>query len=97
ASSYVSLHDALPIFERVAGATYRRTIVAGGETGTIEIASRGADHLALRVELPRPDGLIRIVERARRTLKLDLDPAAETRGHAPRSEEHTSELQSRER
>lgn len=74
---------AIPGVERVAGATYRRTIVAGGETGTIEIASRGADHLALRVEFPRPDGLIRIVERARRTLKLDLDPAAETRGHAP--------------
>ncbi len=42
---------AIPGVESVSGETYRRTIVAGGEPGVLELLPGGDDHLLLRVHL----------------------------------------------
>lgn len=64
---------AIPCVEHVSGATYRRTIVIGGDPGVLELSPGGDDHLILRVHLPHWEELIHIVERARRIASLDLD------------------------
>ena len=72
---------AIPGVEEVAGGVYRRTIEVDGDTGVIELmppgpAGSGAgsfDHLVLRAHLPHWEGLIHLVERARRIAGLDTD------------------------
>jgi AraC family transcriptional regulator of adaptative response / DNA-3-methyladenine glycosylase II len=71
---------AIPGVEVVEGETYRRTIVAGGEPGVIELMPGGDDHLLLRVHLAHWDELMHVVSRARRIASLDADlkePAAQ--------------------
>lgn len=60
----------------VATSTYRRTIVVDGDPGVIELAPGGAGHLELRAHLPHWDGLIHVVDRARRLAGLDADHTA---------------------
>jgi AraC family transcriptional regulator of adaptative response / DNA-3-methyladenine glycosylase II len=67
---------AIPGVEHVQGETYRRTIVVDGDPGVLELAPGGADHLLLRAHLPHWEGLIHVVERARRIAGLDADPSA---------------------
>ncbi len=71
---------AIPGVEHVdlAAGTYRRTILVEGDPGVLEIGPGGADHLVLRAHLPHWEGLIHVVERARRIFGLDLDPAEAT-------------------
>jgi AraC family transcriptional regulator, regulatory protein of adaptative response / DNA-3-methyladenine glycosylase II len=64
---------AIPGVESVAGASYRRTVVVGGDPGVLELFPGGDDQLLLRVHLPHWAELIHIVERARRIASLDLD------------------------
>jgi AraC family transcriptional regulator of adaptative response / DNA-3-methyladenine glycosylase II len=74
---------AIPGVESVSGVTYRRTIVAGGEPGVIELMPGGADNLLLRVHLAHWDELMHVVARARRIAGLDADmeePAAQLAG-----------------
>jgi AraC family transcriptional regulator of adaptative response / DNA-3-methyladenine glycosylase II len=59
--------------EHVAGDTYRRTIVVDGDAGLIELSPGGTDHLLVRAHLPHWEGLIHVVERARRIVNLDAD------------------------
>jgi AraC family transcriptional regulator of adaptative response / DNA-3-methyladenine glycosylase II len=54
-------------------AIYRRTIVVDGDPGVIEISAGGDDHLLLRTHLPHWEGLIHVVQRARRIFDLDAD------------------------
>jgi AraC family transcriptional regulator, regulatory protein of adaptative response / DNA-3-methyladenine glycosylase II len=71
---------AIPGVESVSGETYRRTIVAGGEPGVLELMPGGDDHLLLRVHLAHWDELMHVVSRARRIANLDADmeePAAQ--------------------
>jgi AraC family transcriptional regulator of adaptative response / DNA-3-methyladenine glycosylase II len=59
----------------VGGDRYRRSIELDGATGSIELRpSPGEAQLEMRVVLPAWDGLIRIVERARRIFDLGADP-----------------------
>lgn len=66
---------AIPGVETVADDTYRRTIAVDGYPGVIELSRGGDDHLLLRAHLPRWEGLIHIVDRARRIAGLDADVA----------------------
>jgi AraC family transcriptional regulator of adaptative response / DNA-3-methyladenine glycosylase II len=66
--------------EHVAEGTYRRTVVIDGDTGVLELSSGGPDHLLLRAHLPHWEGLIHVVERARRIFNLDADLETAT-GH----------------
>lgn len=78
---------AIPGVEVVDQHTYRRTIELNGAPGFIEVQSdpdgeassrtRGphhAAHLLMRVELPRCESLIDVVERVRRIFDLGADP-----------------------
>jgi AraC family transcriptional regulator, regulatory protein of adaptative response / DNA-3-methyladenine glycosylase II len=70
---------AIPGVEHVAAGTYRRTVVVGGDPGVLELFAGGDDHLLLRAHLPHWEGLVHVVQRARRIASLDLDldePAA---------------------
>jgi AraC family transcriptional regulator of adaptative response / DNA-3-methyladenine glycosylase II len=62
---------AIPGVERVSDNVYRRTIVVDGDPGVLELYPGGADHLLLRAHLPHWEGLIHVVERARRIFSLD--------------------------
>ena len=62
---------AIPHVEDVRDGVYRRTIMVDGEPGVLEIAEGGPDHLVLTAHLPYWDGLIHVVERARRIFGLD--------------------------
>lgn len=62
---------AIPHVEDVRDGVYRRTIVVDDEPGVLEIAEGGPDHLVLTAHLPYWDGLIHVVERARRVFGLD--------------------------
>ena len=62
---------AIPHVEDVRDGVYRRTIVVDGSPGVLEIAEGGPDHLVLTAHLPYWDGLIHVVERARRIFGLD--------------------------
>jgi AraC family transcriptional regulator of adaptative response / DNA-3-methyladenine glycosylase II len=66
---------AIPGVEAVDGDTYRRTIVVDGDPGVLELRPGGGDHLLLRAHLPHWEGLIHVVDRARRIARLDDDPA----------------------
>jgi AraC family transcriptional regulator of adaptative response / DNA-3-methyladenine glycosylase II len=74
---------AIPGVEHVSGDVYRRTIVVEGDPGVLELSSGGPDHLVLRAHLPHWEGLIHIVERARRIFSLDA-PVDEAISHLSR-------------
>jgi len=57
--------------EQVTDTGYRRTVVVDGDPGVLELTWGGADHLLLRAHLPHWEGLIHIVQRARRIFSLD--------------------------
>jgi AraC family transcriptional regulator of adaptative response / DNA-3-methyladenine glycosylase II len=59
--------------EHVADDTYLRTVVIDGDPGLIELSRGGEDHLVLVAHLPHWEGLIHVVERARRIFGLDFD------------------------
>lgn len=61
-----------PGVEYVAGRWYRRTIVVQEHPGVLELGPGGADHLLLRLHLPRWHELLHLVGRARRIANLDL-------------------------
>jgi AraC family transcriptional regulator of adaptative response / DNA-3-methyladenine glycosylase II len=62
--------------EHVSDGTYRRTVLVDGDPGVIEISSGGPGHLVLRAHLPHWEGLIHVVQRARRIFNLEADPVA---------------------
>jgi AraC family transcriptional regulator of adaptative response / DNA-3-methyladenine glycosylase II len=64
---------AIPGVEHVSGTTYRRTVVIDGDPGVLELLPGGDHHLLLRAHLPHWEGLIHVVERARRIASLDFD------------------------
>ena len=76
---------AIPGVEAVAGGCYRRTILLDGDPGVLELSRGGPDHLLLRAHLPHWEGLIHVVERARRIFGLDgaVDEAARHLGPDP--------------
>src|SRR5262249_24143696 len=66
---------ATPGVEVVDGDSYRRSIDVAGARGYIELRPvTGEPELLMRVYLSRYDGLIQIVERARRIFDLGADP-----------------------
>jgi AraC family transcriptional regulator of adaptative response / DNA-3-methyladenine glycosylase II len=74
---------AIPGVEQVDGGAYRRTIAVDGHPGVAEIGPAAAlgiggreagDDLLLRAHLPRWEGLIHVVQQARRLVGLDVDP-----------------------
>jgi len=78
---------AIPGVEVVAGETYRRTITVNGALGRIDVWPDGdAPALLMRVQLPRYDSVIDVVERVRRLFDLDADPLRITE-HLRRSSE----------
>jgi AraC family transcriptional regulator of adaptative response / DNA-3-methyladenine glycosylase II len=62
--------------ESVEGHTYRRTVVVDGDPGVLELTAGGPDHLVLRAHLPHWEGLIHVVQSARRIFGLDTDAEA---------------------
>ena len=64
---------AIPGVESVSDGTYRRTVVIDGHPGVIELSRGGEDHLLLVAHLPHWEGLIHVVDRARRIFGLDID------------------------
>ncbi|MFC5828696.1 helix-turn-helix domain-containing protein [Nonomuraea insulae] len=73
---------ATPGVEAVRGGSYRRTIRVDHDPGMIEISRRSPTELLLVAHLPRLDGLIHHVRRARRMFALD-DPAETCGGWDP--------------
>jgi AraC family transcriptional regulator of adaptative response / DNA-3-methyladenine glycosylase II len=71
---------AIPGVESVANDTYRRTVTIDDHPGILELAQGGPDHLLLTAHLPHWEGLIHIVQRARRIFALDL-PLEEATAH----------------
>jgi len=61
--------------EQVADGTYRRTVLIDGDPGVLELspASGEPGFLLLRAHLPHWEGLIHVVQRARRVFNLDAD------------------------
>ncbi len=59
--------------ESVRDGTYRRTVVVDGDPGVLELSPGAPDHLVLTAHLPHWDGLIHLVQRARRIFNLDTD------------------------
>jgi AraC family transcriptional regulator of adaptative response / DNA-3-methyladenine glycosylase II len=57
---------AIPGVEHVTGDGYRRTVLVDGSPGVIEIWPGSSEHLTLIAHIPRLEGLIHLVERARR-------------------------------
>jgi AraC family transcriptional regulator of adaptative response / DNA-3-methyladenine glycosylase II len=57
---------AIPGVEHVTEDAYRRTVLVDGDPGVIEIRPGSSEHLTLIAHLPRLEGLIHLVERARR-------------------------------
>jgi AraC family transcriptional regulator of adaptative response / DNA-3-methyladenine glycosylase II len=71
---------AIPGVEHVGSDSYIRTVVIGEDPGVIELSRGGPDHLLLRAHLPHWQGLIHIVQRARRIFSLDA-PVKEANDH----------------
>ncbi len=78
---------AIPGVEAVDDGVYRRTIVVDGDPGVLELAAGGDDtspdgpgSLVLRAHLPHWEGLIHLVDRARRIASLDA-PVADATAH----------------
>ena len=71
---------AIPGVEHVTDTTYRRTIVVEGDPGVLELTHTDADQLLLRAHLPHWEGLIHVVQRARRIFSLDA-PVDEASRH----------------
>jgi AraC family transcriptional regulator of adaptative response / DNA-3-methyladenine glycosylase II len=65
--------------ESVADGSYRRTVLIDGDPGVLELAPGGRDHLVLRAHLPHWEGLIHVVQRARRIFALDADVESASR------------------
>jgi AraC family transcriptional regulator of adaptative response / DNA-3-methyladenine glycosylase II len=65
---------AIPSVEEVTADSYRRTVLIDHDSGMIEITRRSPAELLLVAHLPRLDGLVHHVRRARRIFALD-DPA----------------------
>jgi AraC family transcriptional regulator of adaptative response / DNA-3-methyladenine glycosylase II len=65
--------------EHVSADTYRRTVSIDGDPGVLELSWGSPDHLLLRAHLPHWEGLIHIVQRARRIFNLDADVEAARR------------------
>ncbi len=66
---------AIPGIEAVDHGRYRRTIALDGHAGRIEVRPvSGETELELRVDVPDPRTLFRIVERVRRLFDLGADP-----------------------
>jgi AraC family transcriptional regulator of adaptative response / DNA-3-methyladenine glycosylase II len=61
--------------ESVTPVRYARTVLAGDAPGWVEVVPDDG-HLLLTMHLPSHDGLIGVVERARRLFDLGADPAA---------------------
>jgi AraC family transcriptional regulator, regulatory protein of adaptative response / DNA-3-methyladenine glycosylase II len=64
--------------ETVSGDIYRRTVAIDGDPGVLELLPGSSDHLLLRAHLPHWEGLIHLVQRARRIFNLDADVEAST-------------------
>jgi AraC family transcriptional regulator of adaptative response / DNA-3-methyladenine glycosylase II len=64
---------AIPGVECVEADTYRRTVLIRGDPGVLEVSPGSDDHLVLRAHLPHWEGLIHVVERARRIFGLDAE------------------------
>jgi AraC family transcriptional regulator of adaptative response / DNA-3-methyladenine glycosylase II len=65
---------ATPGVERVENGSYSRTIEVGGLVGTIQVRDQpDRGRLAMRVRLPKYDGLMQIVQRATRLFDLETD------------------------
>jgi AraC family transcriptional regulator of adaptative response / DNA-3-methyladenine glycosylase II len=62
---------AIPGVERVTDEVYRRTVVIEGDPGVLELARGSGDELTLQAHLPHWEGLIHVVQRARRIFSLD--------------------------
>lgn len=71
---------AVPGVEHVDARCYRRAVLIEGHPGMLELTRGGPDHLVLRVHLPHWQGLIHIVQRARRIFSLDA-ALAQANGH----------------
>ena len=67
---------AIPGVEAVSEGIYRRTVTIDGDPGVIEISRLETGILLLRAHLPHWEGLIDVVQRARRIFNLDGDAAA---------------------
>src|SRR5690606_41926498 len=86
----LSLHDALPIFVAVG-------LAFGGASQVQALRSERWQLNPAITERGRPARQVRqVVERCLRPEKLRKEDGRATNGRAARSEEHTSELQSRE-
>jgi AraC family transcriptional regulator, regulatory protein of adaptative response / DNA-3-methyladenine glycosylase II len=70
---------AIPGVESVSDGTYRRTISVDGDPGVLELLPGGPDHLLVRAHLPHWEGLIHVIERARRIFSLDAPLRESTR------------------
>jgi AraC family transcriptional regulator of adaptative response / DNA-3-methyladenine glycosylase II len=70
---------AIPGVEAVSPEGYRRTVVIDGHPGVLELLPGEREHLLLRAHLPRWEGLIHHVRRARRIFNLDADVGGATR------------------
>lgn len=58
-------HRVTPGVEQVSAGAYRRTITVEGHPGVLELTAGGADHLLLRLHLPRWQELLHLVGQAR--------------------------------
>ena len=76
---------AIPGVEHATDTSYRRTMVVDGDPGVLELTRGDADELLLRAHLPHWEGLIHIVQRARRIFSLDapVDEASNHLSHDP--------------
>jgi AraC family transcriptional regulator of adaptative response / DNA-3-methyladenine glycosylase II len=70
---------AIPGVESASGDTYRRTVIACGYPGVVEIAPADTGHLLVTAHLPSLASLIDAVARVRRMAGLDQPPEAATR------------------
>ena len=66
---------AIPGVESARGGVYRRTILAQGCQGLLEVTPEpGVDMLRVRIQLPRPEGLLQVVTQTRAMFDLAADP-----------------------